>query len=98
MVGKHGSKVSVLINDNKTRKKIKKEKQSLKTVPIRHVKEFLKSKGLIEVGSSAPEDVLRSLYENAKLTGEIENRNGEVYVNNFLEDRVNNTDEMGDHK
>ena len=98
LVGKHGSKVSVLINDNKTRKKIKKEKQSLKTVPIRHVKEFLKSKGLIEVGSSAPEDVLRSLYENAKLTGEIENRNGEVYVNNFLEDRVNNTDEMGDHK
>ena len=80
------------------REKIKKEKQSLKTVPIRHIKEFLKTKGLIEVGSNAPEDILRSLYENAKLTGEIENRNGEVYVNNFLEDRVNNTDEMGDHK
>ena len=48
-----------LINDNKTRKKIKKEKQSLKTVPIRHIKEFLKTKGLIEVGSSAPEDILR---------------------------------------
>ena len=98
LLGKHGNKVSVLINDNKTRKKIKKEKQSLKTVPIRHIKEFLKTKGLIEVGSNAPEDILRTLYENAKLTGEIENRNGEVYVNNFLEDRVNNTDEIGDHK
>ena len=58
--------------------------------------EFLKAKGLIEVGSNAPEDILRTLFENAKLSGEIENRNGEIYVNNYLDDRMNNTDEMGD--
>ena len=96
IVGKNNSKVSVLINDNKTRKKIKKEKQSLKLIPIKQVKDFLKEKGLIEVGSNAPEDVLRTLFENAKLSGEVENRNGEVFVNNFLDDKQNNTDEIGD--
>lgn len=96
IVGKNGNKVSVLINDNKTRKKIKRERQSLKTIPIKQIKEFLKAKGLIEVGSNAPEDILRTLFENAKLSGEIENRNGEIYVNNYLDDRMNNTDEMGD--
>ena len=98
IVGKNGNRVSVMINDNKTRKRIKKEKQSLKTIPIKQIKDFLKERGLIEVGSSAPEDVLRTLFENAKLTGDVENKNGEVYVNNFLEDRMNNTDELGDHR
>ena len=98
IVGKHNTKVSVLINDNKTRKKIKKEKQSLKLIPIKQVKDFLKEKGLIEIGSNAPEDVLRTLFENAKLSGEIENRNGEIFVNNFLDDKQNNTDEIGEQQ
>lgn len=97
IVGKNGNHVSVMINNNKTRKRIKKEKQSLKTMPIKQIKDFLKERGFIEVGSSAPEDVLRTLFENAKLTGDVENKNGEVYVNNFLEDKMNNTDEIGDH-
>ena len=32
-----------------------KEKQSLKLIPIKQVKKFLKEKGLIEIGSNAPE-------------------------------------------
>ena len=80
----------------KLERKLKKEKQSLKLIPIKQVKNFLKEKGLIEIGSNAPEDVLRTLFENAKLSGEIENRNGEVFVNNFLDDKQNNTDEIGD--
>ena len=52
---------------------------------IRH---YLKRKGLIEAGSSAPDDVLRSIYTNSKLSGDIENKNGETYINNYM-----NTDE-----
>ena len=42
--------------------------------------------------------MLRTLFENAKLSGEIENRNGEIFVNNFLDDKQNNTDEIGEQQ
>ena len=80
------SKVSLIINNNKTRRKIKQEHMVLNTTPISYIKKVLKEKGLLEVGSRAPEDVLRSMYTNAKLSGDIENRNGEVLINNYMND------------
>jgi hypothetical protein len=83
---KQTSKVSLIINNNKTRRKIRQEHMVLNTTPISYIKKVLKEKGLLEVGSRAPEDVLRSMYTNAKLTGDIENRNGEVLINNYMND------------
>lgn len=81
-------KVSLIINNNTVRKTIKKEKHVLNTTPIKKIRHYLKRKGLIEAGSSAPDDVLRSIYTNSKLSGDIENKNGETYINNYM-----NTDE-----
>jgi hypothetical protein len=36
------------------------------------------------VGSDAPPDVLRNIYESAKLTGEISNTNKHVMLHNFM--------------
>ena len=83
-LGKIGKKVSVLINDNTTRKNIRNEKHLLNITPIKKVKEYLKQNNLLEVGSTAPDDVLRSIYTNAKLSGELENRNGDILLNNYI--------------
>lgn len=83
-LGKVGKKVCVLINDNTTRKNIRNEKHLLNITPIKKVKEYLKQNSLLEVGSMAPDDVLRSIYTNAKLSGELENKNGDVLLNNFI--------------
>jgi hypothetical protein len=83
-LGKIGKKVSVLINDNTTRKNIRNEKHLLNITPIKKVKEYLKQNNLLEVGSTAPDDVLRSIYTNAKLSGELENKNGDILLNNYM--------------
>tara|TARA_Y100000816_G_C26094622_1_gene579007 strand:+ start:835 stop:2010 length:1176 start_codon:yes stop_codon:yes gene_type:complete len=77
-------KVSLIINNNTVRKTIKKEKHVLNTTPIKKIRHYLKRKGLIEAGSTAPDDVLRSIYTNSKLSGDIENKNGETYINNYM--------------
>ena len=85
-LGKIGKKVSVLINDNTTRKNIRNEKHLLNITPMKKIKEYLKQNSLLEVGSTAPDDVLRSIYTNAKLSGELENKNGDVLLNNFIKE------------
>ena len=55
-----------------------------RSILIEAVKNVLKEKGLLEVGSTAPDDVVRSIYTNAKLSGDIENKNGEVLINNYM--------------
>jgi len=53
---------------------------------VKKIKEYLKQNSLLEVGSTAPDDVLRSIYTNAKLSGELENKNGDVLLNNFIKE------------
>ena len=80
-------KVSLIINNNNIRKTIKKEKHILNTTPIKKIKKHLKEKGLIQVDSNAPEDVLRTIYTNSKLSGDVENKNGDMLINNYLNDK-----------
>jgi hypothetical protein len=40
--------------------------------------------GLLKVGSDAPPDVLRNLYETTKLTGDVNNVNKQVLLHNFV--------------
>lgn len=84
-LGKHGGNVSVLIKNNATRRKIKREHGILKQKPIVEVKKYLYNKNLLKLGSTAPNDVLRTLYEGSILAGDVTNINSDVTLHNFLE-------------
>ena len=85
-LGKNGKKISVLLKDNKTRKKIKNEIQDLKQKSIKEVRTFLQEKNMIKAGSIAPNNVLRKMYEDMYLTGNIENKNSENLIHNYVND------------
>jgi len=76
-------KVGVLIKDRGTRKKILNAQKELKRKPITDIKTYLREHNLIKIGSNAPNDVIRKLYESAMLSGEITNNNSENLLYNF---------------
>ena len=78
--------VGLLIKNRETQKNIRKEVAHLKQQPIQDVKNFLREKNLIKLGSQAPNDVLRKLYEDSMLSGEITNTNTNNLVHNYLND------------
>jgi hypothetical protein len=88
-VGKSKTKphISVLISNKTIRNQISTKTHILKQTPIDEVRRYLTKKGFIRVGSDAPNDVLRKMYESAVLIcGEIQNHNPDNLLYNFLND------------
>lgn len=78
-------KISVLVSNKTIRKNIYTQALLLKQTPIKEVKRYLIKNGFIRVGSIAPNDVLRRMYENARLVcGELKNHNPDNLLYNFL--------------
>ena len=78
-------KVSVLVSNRTIRNNITTKTQLLKQTPIGEVKKFLIKNGFIKIGSIAPNDVLRKMYESATLMcGEVMNHNPEYLLYNFM--------------
>ena len=83
-LGNNGKTVGILIKNRQTRKKIKDEHDMLKKKTLTDVKDYLREKNLIKAGTMAPTDVLRTLYEQSILTGDVTNKSKENLLHNFV--------------
>ena len=78
--------VRVLIKDRDTYAKIERDKKKIDKRSMSEIRDYLRERRLYKIGSTAPDDVLRDIYKNAILTGNVENNNPDTLVHNFLND------------
>ena len=84
-LGRCGKKISVLIKDRRTRKQIAHEQTLLKKKSLLEIKNYLRNHNLLKSGTEAPPDVLRHMYEQAVLSGDIQNKSDKILLHNFLQ-------------
>lgn len=84
-LGKKNGKVSVLIKNNKTRKKIMDEHMRMKQVNIHDMKKYLKRHNFLKSGSYAPSDIIKKMYEECLLSGNLKNISSENIHSNLEE-------------
>ena len=82
---KTSKKCGVFIRNNVSRKNIEEYKINMKQQNMRTIKNHLKRNNLIKHGCSAPNDLLREIYENTKLVGDVDNKNSKNMVHNYFE-------------
>jgi hypothetical protein len=82
---KINKKVSVLVKNLHTRKKIVDAKKELKQTTMSDIKKYLKARGFIKSGSIAPNNVLRELYESAMMSGDVTNLNTAIQLHNYMD-------------
>jgi len=80
-------RVGVLIKDKNTRKRVLNAQRDIKRHGINDVKQYLRTHGLIKTGSSAPNDIIRKIYESAMLSGEVTNQDKDILLQNFLKEK-----------
>jgi hypothetical protein len=82
--GKKNGTIRIFIKDKDAYSKIESDKKKLAKHSMTQVRNYLRTRKLYTVGSSAPDEVLRNIYEDAHLTGNIENVNSTTLIQNFL--------------
>lgn len=75
--------IGILIKNNTNRKKIIDAQKQLKTHSIQDVKQYLREHNLLKIGTNAPNDILRKLYETSILSGDITNINTNTILYNL---------------
>lgn len=87
-VGKNNRtrKVGIFIKNSLMRKECEDSKLKFKKENIRTVKNYLKKNNLIKFGTDAPNDMLRYMYVNSKVLGDVKNNNSTAMYHNFLND------------
>ena len=81
---KSGPVIGVLIKNIQTQRNVEKKRNELRRVPLDTVVSRLHKKRLLKVGSTAPPDILREMYESAVMAGDIENEGNDIAMHNFL--------------
>ena len=86
---KHYPRVGVLIPNKTIRTQVLAKKQKIRETSIEDMRRYLIKKGLIRVGSSCPNDVLRQMYESSMMMcGEIQNHNPDNLLYNYLHNGI----------
>ena len=81
-------KVGVLLPNKTIRTNVTTKSYLLKQTPIEEIRKTLVKQGFIKVGSSAPNDVLRKIYESIKMIdGDIKNHNPDNLLYNFFNEK-----------
>jgi hypothetical protein len=83
-VNKQGPVIGVLIKNRQTQYNVEKKRNEMRHIPLHTIKSRLHKKNLLKVGSIAPPDILREMYENAVFAGDIENDGEGILLHNFL--------------
>lgn len=83
-IGKHDDVVGVLLKNKQTQRHIQTQHLSLKQKSIGEIRKYLYDHHLLKIGSNAPPDVLRRMYEDSILTGDVKNTNKDVLLHNFM--------------
>jgi hypothetical protein len=84
---KYFPKIGILISNQTIRNKTTEKIQLLKQTPMPEIRKFLIKRGFIKIGTPAPNDLLRKMYESVQLVcGEIQNHNSDNLLYNFLND------------
>jgi hypothetical protein len=79
-------KVAVLIKGRQTKKNIINSHKKIKNADIHQIKKYLKKHGMLKIGSSCPDEILRKMYESVILSGDVNNTNKNTLIYNFLND------------
>jgi hypothetical protein len=83
-IGKHDDVVGVLLKNKQTQRHIQTQHLTLKQKTIGEIRKYLYDHHLLKIGSNAPPDVLRRMYEDSILTGDVKNTNDGVMLHNFM--------------
>ena len=83
-IGKHDNVVGVLLKNKQTQRHIQSQHLTLKQKTIGEIRKYLYDHHLLKIGSNAPPDVLRRMYEDSILTGDVKNTNNDVLLHNFM--------------
>jgi hypothetical protein len=83
-INKNGPVIGVLIKNVQTQRNVEKKRNEMRHIPLDTIVTRLHKKRLLKVGSTAPPDVLREMYESAVMAGDIENEGNDIALHNFL--------------
>lgn len=78
------NKICVFIQSTDEHLKIDQEKNMLSNQELSDIRTYLIHHGIIKYGSTAPEHVLREMYVDACLAGDVYNNSTEVLLHNYL--------------
>lgn len=86
--GKKNDTVRILIKKEEDYTAVEKDIDKLKKHPMTKIRNYLRTRKLYKIGSTAPDEILREIYVNANLTGEVENKSSDALIHNYLHDTI----------
>ena len=86
LVGKHKKtrKVSICIKSKKMKSKIAQDIKTLDKKPLKEIIQYMKNRNLIRGYTDAPEHMLRDMYKQCVLSGDVKNNNRKKLVQHYL--------------